>query len=160
MTNGKDDSPAGTALGTLRRALKDPAVEVRREAAFALGQLGDADSADPLLHALTSDLEPVRRAAALALGRISTADAKRALLEALRHDIAVWRETAVALSKEHDPHVLEELAKLLADGEADEHSRRGAALALGALLAGEPLSMESAINPTFEDEQGRLHVMF
>jgi HEAT repeat protein len=144
----------------LRRALEDPVVEVRREAALALGQLGDIDSAAALAHALASDSEPVRRAAALALGRISTAEARTALLEALRTDTSVWREAAVGLSRHHEPDVVDGLTELLANPDADAHCRRGAALALGALLASEPLSMETAVGATaFEDERGRLHVM-
>jgi HEAT repeat protein len=149
-----------TALAALRRALEDPVVEVRREAALALGQLGDVDSVSTLAEALASDGEPVRRAAALALGRVSTLEAREALLRALREDRSVWREVAVALSRHNDPEVVDGLNGLLADPAADEHTRRGAALALGALLSGESLAMETAIGPTaFEDEQGRLHVM-
>jgi HEAT repeat protein len=152
----QDTERTGSSLATLRRALEDPVVEVRREAALALGQLGDADSAAPLARALTSDSEPVRRAAALALGGISTTETRGALLEALRADPSVWREAAAALSKHHDPQVIDGLSELLSDLEANEQARRGAALALGALLAGEPLSVET---PTYQDEQGRLHVM-
>jgi HEAT repeat protein len=149
-----------TALAALRRALEDPAVEVRREAALALGYLGDVDSGPSLARALDSDSEPVRRAAALALGRVSTAEAREALLGALRADSSVWREAAVALSRHHDPGVIDSLTGLLSNREAEEHARRGAALALGALLVGEPLSMETAVGGTaFEDERGRLHVM-
>ncbi len=156
----EDTDPTETALATLRRALEDPVVEVRREAALALGQLADVDSAAALITALGSDSEPVRRAAALALGRIKTAEARMALLKVLEADISVWREAAVALSQQHHhPEVMERLTQLLSDREADEHARRGAALALGALLAGEPLSMETPVNPTYQDEQGRLHVM-
>jgi HEAT repeat protein len=148
------------ALAALRQALEDPSVEVRREAALALGYLGDIDSGPSLARALDSDSEPVRRAAALALGRVSTAEAREVLLGALRADSSVWREAAVALSRHHDPGVIDGLTELLSNREADEHARRGAALALGALLAGEPLSMETAVGGTaFEDERGRLHVM-
>jgi hypothetical protein len=161
LPTGQDTDPTGTAVTTLRRALEDPVVEVRREAALALGQLADVDSAPALITALASDSEPVRRAAALALGRISTPEARTALLKALHADISVWREAAVALSQQHHDHpeVTERLTQLLSNREAAEHARRGAALALGALLAGEPLSMETAVSPTYQDEQGRLHVL-
>jgi HEAT repeat protein len=160
LPSREDTDPNGTALATLRRALEDPVVEVRREAALALGQVADVDSAPALTRALASDSEPVRRAAALALGRISTAEARTALLDVLQADVSVWREVAVALSQRHhhDPEVTERLTELLSDRDADEHARRGAALALGALLAGEPLSM-TALSPTYQDEQGRLHVL-
>jgi HEAT repeat protein len=149
-----------TALAALRRALDDPVVEVRREAVLALGYLGDVDSASALAAALASDSEPVRRAAALALGRLSTDEARVALMGALRSDSSVWREAAVALSRHHGPEVVDDLTDLVANLEADQHTRRGAALALGALLAGQPLSMETPVGAaTFEDEQGRLHVM-
>ena len=160
MPDENDNDRTVTALTALRRALGDPAVEVRREAALALGYLGDADSGSALARALASDSEPVRRAAALALGRVSTAGAREALLGALRADSSVWREAAVALSRHHDQGVIDGLTELLASRDADELTRRGAALALGALLAGEPLSMETAVGPAaFEDERGRLHVM-
>jgi HEAT repeat protein len=160
LPSREDTDPTGTALTTLRRALEDPVVEVRREAALALGQLADVDSVPALTRALASDSEPIRRAAALALGRISTAEARTALLDVLQADVSVWREAAVALSQRHhhDPEVTERLTELLSDRDADEHARRGAALALGALLAGEPLSM-MALSPTYQDEQGRLHVL-
>jgi HEAT repeat protein len=147
------------ALAALRRALDDPVVEVRREAALALGQLADVDSAPALTARLTSDSEPVRRAAALALGRIPTPEARKALLESLRTDSSVWREAAVALSKHREPEVFAALGDLLAEAAADEHARRGAALALGALLAGEPLSMRAAVTTAFEDVEGHLHVL-
>jgi HEAT repeat protein len=156
----QDTDPTGTALATLRRALEDPVVEVRREAALALGQLADVDSAAALTRALVSDSEPVRRAAALALGRISTAEARTALLKVLQADIAVWHEAAVALSHHHHPEVTERLTELLSNREADENARRGAAMALGALLAGEPLSMKTAVSPNYKDEQGRTHILF
>jgi HEAT repeat protein len=156
---GNDDSGRSgpeAALATLRAALHDPVVEVRREAALALGQLGDLESAQALTEALASDAEPVKRAAALALGRVSTEDTRQALLASLRGDPSVWRECAAALSRRHDHAILDGLSELLADSEVNEHARRGAALALGALLAGEPLKMET---PVFEDEQGKLHVI-
>ncbi len=156
LPSKRDTDQAGASLATLRRALEDPVVEVRREAALALGRLGDLDSAASLTRALSTDSEPVRRAAALALGRISTPETRRALLEALRADPSAWREAAAALSQHHDRAVVEGLSELLSNLEANEHARRGAALALGALLAGEPLSIET---PSFEDEQGRLHVL-
>ena len=155
---GDDTEHARAAVAALRRALEDPAVELRREAALALGQLRDVESAGPLVKALSSDSEPVRRAAALALSRIETPEARKALLDALAGDLSVWRQAAVAISHQHSPEVIEGLPELLSNAEADEHARRGAALALGALLAEEPLSIEATAS--FEDTQGRLHVLF
>lgn len=155
---GEDTEHTRAAVAALRRALEDPAVELRREAALALGQLRDVESAGPLVKALSSDSEPVRRAAALALGRIDTPEARKALLDALAGDLSVWRQAAVALSHQHSPEVIESLTELLSNAEADEHARRGAALALGALLAEEPLSIEATAS--FEDTQGKLHVLF
>lgn len=159
MPAKQDTDPTRTALATLRRALEDPVVEVRREAALALGQLADVDSTAALTRALASDSEPVRRAAALALGGISTAEARTALLKVLEADVAVWREAAIALSHHHHPEVTERLTQLLSNREADDHARRGAALALGALLAEEPLSRSTPVSPSYEDEQGRLHIL-
>lgn len=151
---------AEAALAVLRRALDDPVLEVRREAALALGQVGDRESVDALVSRLGTDSEPVRRAAALALGAIPATDARDALLGALRGDTSVWREAAVALSHHHEPETIAGLAAVLEDGGASEHGRRGAALALGALLAGEPLSLTSPVGPsTFEDESGRSHLL-
>jgi HEAT repeat protein len=152
---------AERALTVLRQALEDPIVEVRREAALALGRLGDEGSAAMLIRALASDSEPVRRAAALALGKLKGAEVNEALLAALEGDVSVWREAAIALSRHHEPNVIAGLTDLLANSDVNEHTRRGAALALGALLAGEPLEARTVVGPppVFEDEQGQLHVM-
>jgi HEAT repeat protein len=160
LSDDQNTDRAEQALTVLRQALGDPIVEVRREAALALGRLGDEGSAEALARALASDSEPVRRAAALALGKIPGAAVSEALLAALRGDVSVWREAAVALSRHHEPEVIAGLTDLLADSEVNEHTRRGAALALGALLAEEPLEARTVVGPpVFEDEQGRLHVM-
>jgi HEAT repeat protein len=154
-----DDELRAEALATLRGALEDPVLEVRREAALALTLLADVESTVALTRAL-SDEEPVRRAATLALGRIEAAEATTALLNVLESDATAWREAAVALSRHHhDPTVTERLTQLLSNRETDEHVRRGAALALGALLAKEPLSMEAPVLPTYADEHGRLHIL-
>jgi HEAT repeat protein len=58
------------ALGEIIARLDDPDVEVREEAARALGRIGSADAVDALLRHLTDPFSAIRAPAARALGRI------------------------------------------------------------------------------------------
>jgi HEAT repeat protein len=51
-------------------ALKDSEAEVRGQAAFALGEVGDATASEALLAALKDTEAEVRRQAAFALGQL------------------------------------------------------------------------------------------
>src|SRR5450759_2332909 len=71
---------------------KDPAV--RRAAAEALGQIGDARAVEPLIAALKDESWGVRRAAAEALGQIGDARAAEPLIAALKDPYADVRNAA------------------------------------------------------------------
>lgn len=87
----------GDVMG-LVEALRNEDRDVRRSAARALGQIGDARAVEPLITALRDESWGVRRDAAKALGRIGDARAVEPLLGALRdEDSNVRREAAKAL---------------------------------------------------------------
>jgi hypothetical protein len=65
---------------------KDEDAAVRAQAAFSLGLLNDAGSADALIAALRDEDANVRESAILALGRMQDERAGKALLERLRYD--------------------------------------------------------------------------
>lgn len=63
-------SPAKAAVDGLIAVLRDPNVGVRREAALALGRIGDPSALPPLSSALADDSAVVRGAAAQAIADI------------------------------------------------------------------------------------------
>jgi HEAT repeat protein len=63
-------SPAKAAVDGLIAVLRDPSVAVRREAALALGRIGDASALPWLFSALDDDSAVVRGAAAQAIAEI------------------------------------------------------------------------------------------
>ena len=69
----------------LIRALKDSDEGVRREAAKALGEIGDSRAVEPLIEALKDRNEDVQKNAAYALGEIGDSRAVEPLIEALRY---------------------------------------------------------------------------
>jgi HEAT repeat protein len=88
------------AVEPLVSALKDDDVDVRRGAASALGQIGDARAIEPLLSALRSGSDGVRRAAAEALDKIHAQ---------VSPELRVERARAISLSdvvngRWSDPH--------------------------------------------------------
>jgi len=119
--------------------LKHDDLYVRREAAKALGERGDARAVEPLIAALRNDgVSYVREEAAEALGKIGDARAVEPLIAALKHDNSYdssgvqWR-AGEALVKIGEPAV-EPLMAALKDGDFDVRWR--AAEALGKI--GEP----------------------
>ncbi len=76
---------ARDAVGTLTKALEDPANVARREVLLALGELGDPTAAEVVARDLYHDLPDVRAAAATALTRIGTS-AQSEALDALKSD--------------------------------------------------------------------------
>jgi len=115
-------------VGELMQALTNEHWDVRRRAAYTLGNLG-ASAVEPLIRALTNDRWDIRRKAAWALGNISDPTAVAPLLHALKDDRAEVREQAAwALGALRDFKALEPLIQALSD--ADSSVRRQAARSL------------------------------
>ena len=115
-------------VGALIQALTDEHWDVRRRAAYALGNLGDT-AVEPLIRALTNDRWDIRRKAAWALGNIGDPRAVVPLLHALKDDRAEVREQAAwGLGALRDFNALEPLIHALSD--ADSSVRRQAARSL------------------------------
>jgi hypothetical protein len=133
----------------LIQRLNDPNYEVRRDAAKALGELGDPRALEPLIQAL--DAPPglegtaallVRYAAAEALGDIKDTRAVDPLVRALDdpNDV-VRRESAKALGKLKDPRAFEPLLRALRT--EDYQTVGGAAEGLGDF--GDPRAVEPLV---------------
>jgi HEAT repeat protein len=136
-TPGEQAASALVAIGTpaydpLTKVLVSPAWIARRNAAWALGALGNR-GAVPLLERTLRDTEaPVRRRGAWALGALDSSEAVPALVEALKDsDAGVREQVAWALGAIHDRRAVDGLIGALSDAVA--RVRRQAAWALGAL---------------------------
>jgi HEAT repeat protein len=129
---------ADQARAPLLALLKDTDLEVRRNAALALGYLGGAESTPAvkiLLESLTGDNLPLRRQAALALKNIGP-DAPEAVPELrkalhspdreLRHNAAV---ALIGFKKAGEPAV-PDLAERVLDRKDDPEVRKQSAVAL------------------------------
>ena len=134
---GEQAASALVAIGTpayepLTKALAGPAWIARKNAAWALGALGNR-SAIPLLSRTLRDAEPaVRGRGAWALGALDSSEAVPALVEALKDtDPGVREQVAWALGAIGDRHAVDGLIGALADSAAGV--RKQAAWALGAL---------------------------
>ena len=78
--------PPPEASAALMPLLNDKDAFVRREGAFALGEVGDASAGPHLIATLTGDKDPeVRMAAAAALGKVGDPSAVTSLLKQLDH---------------------------------------------------------------------------
>jgi len=71
------------AVEPLIKALRDENWDVRRKAAWALGNIKDHTAIDPLIHALQDEYSDVREEAAWALGNIKALRAVEPLIHAL-----------------------------------------------------------------------------
>lgn len=131
---------APSVLPALCAALRDPAWQVREEAATTLGKLGqiaighggDADGSDTpavaLRQAMTDAYWQVRMRAARSLGRLRDRAALPVLIEALAHRAGNLRkEAAIALGEIGDPRALPALEA--ADADPDPEVRKAARLA-------------------------------
>jgi HEAT repeat protein len=134
---GEQAASALVAIGTpayepLTKALAGPAWIARKNAAWALGALGNR-SAIPLLSRTLRDAEPaVRGRGAWALGALDSSEAVPALVEALKDtDPEVREQVAWALGAIGDRRAVDGLIGALADSAAGV--RKQAAWALGAL---------------------------
>jgi HEAT repeat protein len=136
-TPGEQAAAALVAIGTpayepLTKALVAPAWIARKNAAWALGALGNRN-ATPLLARTLHDTEaPVRRRGAWALGALDSSEAVPALVEALKDsDAGVREQVAWALGAIGDRRAVDGLVGALADAAAGV--RKQAAWALGVL---------------------------
>jgi HEAT repeat protein len=90
----------GLALPVLIEALSDSRYSVRRNAAVALGRLGDSRAVEALVSALQDPSQDVRRRAAEALGQLGDTKALDPLISALNDDDEFVRQaTCGALGK-------------------------------------------------------------
>lgn len=136
-TPGEQAASALVAIGsraydTVAAALKGSAWIARKNAAWALGALGD-ERAAPLLTSTLKDTEaPVRRSSAWALGALDESAAVPALVEALDDtDAGVRQQAAWALGAIGDHRAVDGLVHALQDTDAGVRSQ--AAWALGAI---------------------------
>ena len=119
------------AIEPLTVALKDESKD-RRQAAAALGQIGDASALKPLIAALKDFPGDLRSAAAEALGLIGDTRAVQPLIDALKdNDIEVRLAVAKALGLIGDARAVAPLIPLLESSSSD--MRESAAEALVAL---------------------------
>jgi len=89
---------------------------VRRDAAAALGEIGDADAVEPLMAALEDDSASVRIAVIAALGRIGDPAAVEPLMAAIRSQAVDIRKAAAdSLGQIGDPRALDPLIVCLKD---------------------------------------------
>jgi len=102
------------AVEELTAALQDPIPEVRREAARALGAIGDARAVPALIQALHDPASDLVLEAADALGTIGSPEATNALLPLLETErIEARIAAAQALRRIADPHALRALLQRL-----------------------------------------------
>jgi HEAT repeat protein len=134
---GEQAASALVAIGTpayepLTKALAGPAWIARKNAAWALGALGNR-SAIPLLSRTLRDAEPaVRGRGAWALGALDSSEAVPALVDALKDtDPGVREQVAWALGAIGDHRAVDGLIGALTDSAAAV--RKQAAWALGAI---------------------------
>lgn len=134
MALGNMSDRSGEAAGALARVLRtDDVAEVRRWAAWALGEIGNGTSVDPLLTALqTDESNQVRRWAAWALGELGDPRAVGVLTSAVLNDS--WAEarrwSAWALGEIASPAAVPGLSTALLQDPVVE-VRRWSAWALG-----------------------------
>jgi HEAT repeat protein len=136
-TPGEQAASALVAIGSpayqpLTQALAAPGWIARKNAAWALGALGNR-SAIPLLARTLRDTEaPVRRRGAWALGALDSGEAVPALIEALKDsDAGVREQVAWALGAIGDRRAVDGLVGALGDTAAGVRTQ--AAWALGAI---------------------------
>lgn len=95
--------------------------DVRKNAASALGDLGDERAVEPLIEALKDEDKYVRKSAAEASGKLGDERLVEPLIEALNdEDWFVQEKAAAALGKMGDTRAIGPLARLI---ESLEHER-------------------------------------
>ena len=150
------------ALGPLSQQLTSANPTVRRNAAWAIGELtnmvpGERAGAVPQLITLLGDSDEwVRMAAARALGEVRDERALTRLVATLSDDNWRVRELAVwALSEMKDDRAVTALCSVLLS-DARVEVRRGAAEALGEIASADALpSLKQALNDTEPSVRGK-----
>jgi HEAT repeat protein len=136
-TPGEQAASALVAIGTpayepLTRALAGPAWIARRNAAWALGALGDRKAVPLLSRSLRDGEAAVRGRSAWAIGALDGSEAVPALIDALKDtDAGVREQVAWALGAIGDRRAVDGLVSALTD--TAPGVRRQAAWALGAI---------------------------
>jgi len=116
-------------LNVVISKLKEGVLVVRKNAARALGSIGDPRAVEALEEALKDEAVGVRGGAALALGQICDVGAVEALKEALKDkDASVRRDVTWSLAMLSDPRAVEALKESLKDN--DWYVRKNVAWAL------------------------------
>jgi HEAT repeat protein len=119
-----------SSVNPLLKVLGEDSVDVRRTAAWALGEIKDIRATEPLIKALRDTDEKVRCYAALGLGKIKHARAVEPLVAALRdNDWSVQEAACKALREISDGKTAEQLSSTLQD--ENRSTRYWAAEALG-----------------------------
>jgi HEAT repeat protein len=136
----------GGALEPLQGTLQNDDARVAKRAAAALGELGDARAAEPLLGAVKYGRPEVRVEATRALARLPAA-AVEFLVGALRDDYPYVRTAAAGALLEMGGPAVAGLEKALGDGDAG--ARRQAAELPGRI--GDPRALE-ALERSVNDE--------
>ena len=124
----KLDNPR--AVEIILALLNDRHLDVRTEAAAALGAIGDPRAIEPLIAAIKDDGPEVRVQATIALGNIGGSRAMEELIAALDDDL--WRVRAMAarsLGSFEDPRSFDALMKALKDEFPNVRARAAEALA-------------------------------
>ena len=104
------------AVESLISTLGDENSDVRENAAWALGEIGDVRAVEPLIKALGYWYYGVQKNAAEALGKIGDARAVEPLIRALGdHDFDVQKYAAWALGRIGDARAVEPLIRVLDD---------------------------------------------
>jgi HEAT repeat protein len=150
------------ALGPLSQQLTSTNATVRRNSAWAIGELtnmvpGERSGAVPQLITLLGDSDAwVRMAAARALGEVRDERALTKLVATLSDDNWRVRELAVwALSEMKDNRAVTALCSVLLS-DARVEVRRGAAEALGEIASADALpSLKQALNDTEPSVRGK-----
>jgi HEAT repeat protein len=138
---------ASASLPALIAALRDADADVAREAATSLGQLGDRNAVEPLMHVLTDSTGyfhcVVRAAAAVALGQLKDTRATLVLISTVNDSIAETSAEAIrALAMLGDRRAIPVLLDVVRDrnGFFVPSVRRAAVLSLASFGGAEALA--------------------
>ena len=149
----------GDALSRIGKTAVEPlirAFEDKKQSSYyhqvtvvALGNICDTRAVEPLIEALSDDIEGVRASAAVALGKIGDARAVEPLIGVLSDDVeGVRRSATETLGEIGNERAVGPLIKAL--GDANDYVRASAAVALGKI--GDARAVEPLINALEDDE--------